>query len=38
MIIPSNVPTSLGIARAFSLLSGPGTAAEALEALELYRR
>ena len=38
MIIPSNVPTSLGIARAFSLLSGPGTAAEALEALEPYRR
>jgi hypothetical protein len=28
----------LGIARAFSLLSGAGTVAEALEALERYRR
>jgi hypothetical protein len=29
--------TPLGIAHAFSLLSGPGTVAEALEALERYR-
>jgi hypothetical protein len=28
----------LGIARAFSLLSGPGTIAEALEVLNRYRR
>ncbi len=30
--------TPLGIAHAFSLLSGPGTVAEALEALERYGR
>jgi hypothetical protein len=30
--------TPLGIAHAFSLLSGPGTVAEALEVLERYRR
>jgi hypothetical protein len=29
--------TPRGIAHAFSLLSGPGTVAEALEALERYR-
>jgi hypothetical protein len=29
--------TPLGIAHAFSLLSGPGTVAEALEVLERYR-
>ncbi len=29
---------SLGIAQAFSLLSGPGTVAEALEALQRYGR
>jgi hypothetical protein len=30
--------TPRGIARAFSLLSGPGTVAEALEVLERHRR
>lgn len=30
--------TSHGIARAFSLLSGPGTVAEALEVLERHRK
>lgn len=29
--------TPLGIAHAFSLLSGPGTVAEALEVVERYR-
>jgi hypothetical protein len=30
--------TRLGIAHAFNLLSGPGTVAEAMEALTRYRR